>query len=69
MNFRENKQLSYWVENQRKCFCQFLRDEHTPPTLERKSALENIEFFWKSEKGCADKGPIRTEKLREESKM
>ena len=40
------KKLSYWVENQRKFYCQFFKDEHTPPKPERKSALENIGFVW-----------------------
>ena len=40
----ENKQLSYWVENQSKFYRQFLRDEHTSLTLERKSALENFDL-------------------------
>ena len=34
-------------------------DDHTPLTLERKSALENIGFVWKTEKGSAGKGPTR----------
>ena len=59
---RENKQLSYWVENQRKIYRQFLRYEHTLPTPDYKSSLENIVFVRKVEKGSAGKGPIRKEK-------
>ena len=55
---RENTQLRYWVEHQQKIYHQFLRDENTPSTLERKSALENIGFVWTDEKGSVDKGPI-----------
>ena len=33
---RENKQLSYWVENQCTIYRQFLRDENTPLNPERK---------------------------------
>ena len=58
MKHREKK-LSYWVEKQHKFYCQFLRDEHTPPTPERKSALENIGLVWMVEKGSAGKGPTR----------
>ena len=56
---RKNKQLSYWVENQRKIYRQFFWDEHTLPTPEHKSALENNGFVWTVEKGSADKGSIR----------
>ena len=58
MKRRENKQLSYWVENQRKIYRQFLRDEHTTLTLECKLALGNIGFVWTIEKGSSGKGPI-----------
>ena len=59
---RENKQWSYWVKNQRKIYRQFLWDEHTPPTPDCKSSLENIGFFWTVGKGSAGKGNIRKEK-------
>ena len=66
---RENKQLSYWVKNQRKLYCQFLRYEHTLPTPELKPALENIGFIWMVEKGSAVKGPIRKKnKIPDDSK-
>ena len=56
--------MSYWVENQRKIYRQFLQDEHTPLTPERKLALENIGFVWTVEKWGAGKGPIRKGKKR-----
>ena len=59
MKLRENKQLSYWVENQHIFYRQFLRDEHTPLTPERKSSLKNIGFVWTVEKGSSGKGTIR----------
>ena len=59
LKFRQNKQLSYWVESQRTFYRQFLRDEHKQPTSERKSDLENIECFWMIEKGSVGKGPTR----------
>ena len=55
---RENKQLSYWVGNQCKFYRQFFQDEHTLPTPDCKSSLENIEFVWTVEKVSAGKGPI-----------
>ena len=58
LEIQENKQLSYWVKNQHKNYHQFLRDEHIPLKLERKSSLKNIGFVWTIEKGSAGKGPI-----------
>ena len=58
MKFRENKQLRYWVENQRKIYRQFLPNYHTPLTPERKLALENIGFVWTIEKWSVGKGPV-----------
>ena len=58
------QKLSYWVENQRKLYHQFLRDDHTPLTPERKSAFENIGFFWTNEKGSAVKGTTRKKNTR-----
>ena len=68
LKHRENKQLSYWVEHQHKIYHQFLRDENTLSTLERKSTLENIGFFWTDEKGSADKGPICKKKKNQVTK-
>ena len=64
MKHRENKKLSYWVENQRNIYRQFLRDDHTPLTPERKSAFENIGFFWTNEEGSAGKGATRKKKYQ-----
>ena len=60
---RKNKKLIYWVKNQSKFYRQLLQDEHTPPTPERKSVLENIGFVWTIEKGSAGKGPIHKKKI------
>ena len=68
MKRREKKQLSYWVENQCKIYRQFLRDEHTPLTPERKSSLKNIGFVWTVENGSADKGTICKKKIPYDSK-
>ena len=59
---RENKQLSYWVENQRKFYLQFLWYEHTPPTSYCNSSVENIGFVWTVEKWSAGKGPTGKKK-------
>ena len=68
VKYRENKQLCYWVESQRKCYCRFLQDEHKPLTPEHKSALEKIEFVWMIEKGISGKGPIRKKKIPDDFK-
>ena len=52
MKRRENIQLSSWVKNQRILYRQFLRDEHTPPTPNRKSALEKLNFLDDFKGGC-----------------
>ena len=62
MKLRENKQLSYWVKNQRKIYRQLSWDDHTPPTPEHNSALEYIGYFWTIEMVSAGKGPICKEK-------
>ena len=54
---RENKKMSYWVEHQRKIYRQFLRDDHTPLTPERKSTFEKIGFFGRMKRGVQLKGP------------
>ena len=59
MKRRENKQLSYWVENECKLYRQLLWDEHTPLTPELKSAFENVGFVWMIEKSSAGKWPVR----------
>ena len=56
---RENKKISYWVKNQRRIYCQFLRDDHTPPTPEGNPTRENIGFVWTVENVNAGKRPIR----------
>ena len=46
-----------------------MMDEHTPPTPDSKSALENIGFVWTVEKGSSGKGPIRRKnKIPDDSK-
>ena len=57
MKRSKNKQLSYWVKNQRRFYRQFLQDEHTPPTPERNSSLEKLDLSGLLKRGVQVKGP------------
>ena len=51
-------------ENKRKIYLQFLQDDHTPPTPERKSDLENIGFSGRLKIGMQVKGPSARKKYQ-----